>query len=456
MLDGGKRFTRKRRPYKNCTMRAVLTRLAEIRVAGAAAIAVLLGAGLPAGATPPGGEPVAYAPEASPEAPEGAAGAGGSASRQAEPVPLDSRFSMALLGSYRKSMEIEIQIQRACDTYAVPLVLARAVCMYESGANDNLTSGAGAHGYFQVMPATFRLLKVDTNIEAGVKYLSWLLRDYGREDDALAAYNGGPRRLRGPRPLPIETLQYVVGVGTYRTLLTREEGAIRADASRLLLHTVVPDEDWASISALTGIPVIELRMYNAYLALRPLRPGNLIAYPEKSEGPILIPHRPGESGPTYLTRRGDNYLMLAFAFGVDLDRFRADNALWRVQVPLEGMRLVVSERQDPKDAPQAAAAVPEGSAPAGAKGAGPAGAGSTAPSMPLSASAATPSEPGRSAVTLASPTPLVHKVKRGETLSGIATRYDVTPDAIRAANKLPRQARIVAGQILKIPLEATQ
>jgi soluble lytic murein transglycosylase-like protein len=52
-------------------------------------------------------------------------------------------------------MEIEKAIQQACDVYGVPMALARAVCMYESGANDNLTSGAGAHGYFQVMPATF-------------------------------------------------------------------------------------------------------------------------------------------------------------------------------------------------------------------------------------------------------------------------------------------------------------
>src|SRR5947207_2639184 len=45
--------------------------------------------------------------------------------------PLESRFSMPLLGSYRKSMEIEKPIQRACDLYGVPLALARSVCMYE-------------------------------------------------------------------------------------------------------------------------------------------------------------------------------------------------------------------------------------------------------------------------------------------------------------------------------------
>src|SRR4029078_7797424 len=112
----------------------------------------------------------------------------------------------------------EQDIQKACETYHVPMSLARAVCMYESGASDGLVSGDGARGFFQVMPPTFRLMGVATNIEAGVKYLSWLLKDYGREDDALAAYNGGPGRMKAGR-LPIETVQYVVGVGTYKTLI---------------------------------------------------------------------------------------------------------------------------------------------------------------------------------------------------------------------------------------------
>ena len=56
-------------------------------------------------------------------------------------------------------------------------------------------SSAGARGYFQVMPATFRELRVDTNIEAGIKYLARQVSRFGREDYALAAYNGGPGRV---------------------------------------------------------------------------------------------------------------------------------------------------------------------------------------------------------------------------------------------------------------------
>ena len=57
-------------------------------------------------------------------------------------VPLDE-FSPAFLGVYRKIMEIEGDIIKYSTKYGVDLSLARAVCMYESGGNANLTSGAG-------------------------------------------------------------------------------------------------------------------------------------------------------------------------------------------------------------------------------------------------------------------------------------------------------------------------
>ena len=58
----------------------------------------------------------------------------------------------------------------------------------------------GAKGYFQVMPSTFKALKVKTNIEAGIKYLSQMIRRFDREDYALGAYNGGPGRIARGRP----------------------------------------------------------------------------------------------------------------------------------------------------------------------------------------------------------------------------------------------------------------
>ena len=88
-------------------------------------------------------------------------------------------------------MEIEGEIKQFTDQYGLDQDLARAVVIHESGGNGSVVSIDGANGYFQVMPATFRSLRVDTNIEAGIKYLSQQVTRFGREDYALAAYNGG-------------------------------------------------------------------------------------------------------------------------------------------------------------------------------------------------------------------------------------------------------------------------
>ena len=98
-------------------------------------------------------------------------------------------------------MEIDAEIKRFSDQYGLDPDLARAVVLHESGGNGSVVSIDGARGYFQVMPATFRELRVDTNIEAGIKYLSQQVNRFGREDYALAAYNGGPGRVSRNRPM---------------------------------------------------------------------------------------------------------------------------------------------------------------------------------------------------------------------------------------------------------------
>ena len=95
-------------------------------------------------------------------------------------LPVEA-LSPGFLGMYRKVMEVEDDISKYADKYDVDLTLARALCIQESGGNANLNSWAGAKGYFQVMPSTFRTLKVKTNIEAGIKYLSQMIRRFDRE-----------------------------------------------------------------------------------------------------------------------------------------------------------------------------------------------------------------------------------------------------------------------------------
>lgn len=338
----------------------------------------------------------------------------------AEPRPLDD-FSPAFLGIYRKVMEIEDEIRRNAERYAVDVDLARAVCMYESGGNPGLASHAGAQGYFQVMPATFRELKVASNIEAGVKYLGQLLRQFGREDRAVAAYNGGPGRVGRGGSLPLETLQYVIGVGEYRTLLKQHDDALRHHATQLKLAPVRRGDDWERIAERTGIPAWELRLHNPFLAGRSLREGQQIAYPPQT--------RPGlftdtVNGRTYRMRMGDHYIQLAITLGIEVEALRAANGLWHTQVvpPGVALRLPPSRLDGPAVPATATAALPVRT---------------SSPAVPPPAAAVA----------------RVHQVKKGDTLAALAQRYGTTVVALQRANSL-RHTTILVGQSLRVPVTA--
>ena len=338
------------------------------------------------------------------------------ASTAASDIAAD-QFSPGFLGIFRKVMEIEPEIVKYARKYDVDRSLAMAVCMYESGGNPDLTSGAGAKGYFQVMPSTFRGLKVDTNIEAGVKYLGQLIRQFDREDYALAAYNGGPGRVVRGRGLPLESLQYVLGVGHYRSVLHMYEPAVRKAAATLSLTPSRPGDTWETMAARLGMPVIALRLYNPFLSDSRLRSGGrLIAHPTVAAAPLL---QTGEDGRIrYRARFGDNYFNIAFAFEVDLDALRTENGLWRLQVLPPGMVLTIPDERT-----------------------------------------AQPRVPAVERAVAVTPTPApaqpqyrLHQVRRGENLTTIARRYGTTVSELRQLNGL-RRTTIRPGQRLRVPVE---
>ncbi|MGE0393540.1 MAG: transglycosylase SLT domain-containing protein [Vicinamibacterales bacterium] len=354
-------------------------------------------------------------------------------------TPLDGSsledFSPMFLGMYRKLLVIEPEIRKYSEQYGVDANLSRAVCLYESGGNADLNSGAGARGYFQVMPRTFRTLGVRSNIEAGVKYLAQMVQRFDREDRAVAAYNGGPARVARASGLPLETLQYVLGVGHYRMVLKQHDAALRQHAATLDLATVEPGEDWHGLATRLRVPEWELRLHNAFLAQRALKPGQLVAYPVTPRGAWFR-----ASGPSieYRTRIGDNYLNVALTLGIDPDVVRRANGLWQIQAVPPGVPLRIPLGADRTFMLHAILGLTPPGAPAnwriGGTGLAP------VPAPAADAPAAAPA-----------PRFIVHRVTRGQTLGGLARRYGTTIAAIQAANGMGRRTTVRIGQRLRIP-----
>ena len=153
------------------------------------------------------------------------------------PLPQSTFEQEAQMGAHQLLDRWTPVITEASARFNVPATWIRAVVQMESGGrtmlgeNRPIVSRAGAMGLMQLMPGTYKLMRVQfrlganpfnprDNIYAGAAYLHQLYQHYGYPA-MFAAYNDGPGhledRLARGRLLPLETRNYVNRIVTALT-----------------------------------------------------------------------------------------------------------------------------------------------------------------------------------------------------------------------------------------------
>lgn len=116
------------------------------------------------------------------------------------------------------AQEQGVEILRSTVGTNVSPALVLAVISVESAGRADAVSSAGAQGLMQLMPATAARfgvqdsLKPSQNIAGGVKYLDWLMGEFGNDPIlVLAGYNAGEGAVRKHSGVPpyAETRDYV-------------------------------------------------------------------------------------------------------------------------------------------------------------------------------------------------------------------------------------------------------
>lgn len=332
------------------------------------------------------------------------------------------------------------------------------LALIESGFSNRAVSRARAVGMWQFMPATGRAygLRIDGWIDerrdpvkataAAARHLRDLRRRFGSLYLAAAAYNAGAGRVgRGLNALgPDEDAEDSLHSDAtffrlYDTQLIRREtkdyvpkliaaAIIAKEPARYGFRITRTDEpfraDSVVVTDMTGLDVIARLADTTVAAIRDLNPQYLrLVTPPGARSVVRVPVGRGESTSLALSElperervtfrehivaRGDTPSGVAKRYGVSLAALYEANPKIRSRHIQPGQRVVI---------------------PVG-------GAMSTVVARSVS-------EPVERVITW-------HRVKRGETLSHIARRYDVSQSQIQRWNSLGRSTQIKAGQRLRI------
>ena len=119
-------------------------------------------------------------------------------------------------GELKKFGQMVTLFQRYGQQYDLPYLLVAAQAYQESGLNQSVRSSVGAVGVMQIKPTTAadppisipNVHLVDANIQAGAKYLRYMVDRYYKNEPmdqtnkglfAVASYNAGPARIASLR-----------------------------------------------------------------------------------------------------------------------------------------------------------------------------------------------------------------------------------------------------------------
>ncbi len=113
----------------------------------------------------------------------------------------DWRVPTAPVLATRRQQYAEL-IDQMSTLYGVHAPVVHAIIEVESAYDTQAVSRAGAQGLMQLMPKTVERFSVvdplnpEQNIEAGIRYLQLLIREFETLDLVLAAYNAGEDAVR--------------------------------------------------------------------------------------------------------------------------------------------------------------------------------------------------------------------------------------------------------------------
>lgn len=148
-------------------------------------------------------------------------------------MPFENRMSIVIPVPKAPQLSYIDLIGPTARRFGVNVALVKSIVKAESAFNPDAVSAKGALGLMQVMPDTAQEMGLDAskpvqNLEAGTRYLKWLLARYAKTRNALpkaiAAYNAGPGAVDKFRGIPRyrETRNYVARVLKYFKSYMRE------------------------------------------------------------------------------------------------------------------------------------------------------------------------------------------------------------------------------------------